>query len=358
MYCFFDDNYLKEGISIFTACMNRSENLNRVLPTWLQHKEVNEIVILDWNSDDSLIDLIDSFNDERIVLAETKSYDKWILTKAYNLAASLTSYKKILKVDSDVEIKKNFFRKHKLDYGYFFAGNWKNGRNLNERHLNGINYLFRKDFYLVNGYNEFITTYGWDDDDLYNRLVSSNLSRKDIDLDYLYHIPHQDRFANQIDNPVSNQSVDIVRCDIEISKNRILISYLSDKYKEAFNDKYKLKKIKKNRYLCEIVDKINIDNLKEVKEFTLKAQRKATKQFLWSFKDYVSISNLKNFQNNINILDEVYTVFFNNKTSPIDELLAEIYHENKKNSKKKNKGRIKSFKKFISLFNINKKAKL
>lgn len=186
---------ISEGISLFTACRNRSENLERALQTWLKHDEVDEIIVLDWSSDQSLKPLIDKYQNGKLVLAEAPGQGKWILSHAYNLAARLTTRTRIFKIDADVEITGDFFQRHALSAGRFFSGNWRKARDLNERHLNGMVYLLRDDFFRVNGYNEFIKSYGWDDCNFYERLESLGLVKKDIDLNTLHHIEHEKRVA-------------------------------------------------------------------------------------------------------------------------------------------------------------------
>lgn len=184
---------ISEGIALFTACRNRSANLEKALRTWITHEEVDEIIVLDWSSDESLKPLIDKYQNGKIILTEVPGQKRWVLSHAYNLAARLTTRTRIFKIDSDVEITGDFFRKHKLAQGKFFSGNWRKARDMNERHLNGMVYLMRNDFFKVNGYNEFIKKYGWDDCNFYERLEASGLKKKDFDLDTLHHIEHKRR---------------------------------------------------------------------------------------------------------------------------------------------------------------------
>ena len=41
-------------------------------------------------------------------------------------------------------------------------------------------YVYNSDFFRVNNYNEYITSYGWDDSDLYQRIQSADIIRKDL----------------------------------------------------------------------------------------------------------------------------------------------------------------------------------
>jgi glycosyltransferase involved in cell wall biosynthesis len=188
---------IEEGISVFTCCMNRNENLRNSLSTWVKIPEIDEIVIVDWSSDESLKPLVDGYCDSRIVLARVNNQKFWVLSYAFNLAARLTTRSKILKLDADTKIKPGFFQAHNLEAGNFFTGNWRTAKNDSEKRLNGIIYCHREDFFHANGYNEYITTYGWDDCDLYSRLESIGLQKQNFLTEYLEHQEHQNRTKNQ-----------------------------------------------------------------------------------------------------------------------------------------------------------------
>lgn len=188
---------ISEGISLFTAVKNRSEMLEAALQTWITHDKIDEIIILDWGSDESLNPLVQKYQNGKIMLAVAPDQLRWILSPAFNLAARLTRRSMILKIDADTKILPGFFEKHRLTPGIFFCGNWRLARNENEAHLNGNLFVYRSDFFKINGYNEFVKTYGWDDSDLYDRLVSSGLSRRDLDPGFLCHIGHGDRMKHQ-----------------------------------------------------------------------------------------------------------------------------------------------------------------
>nr|NQU92418.1 glycosyltransferase [Bacteroidota bacterium] len=188
---------IKQCISLCTAIMNRKEIFEDALKTWVNHKEVDEIIIVDWSSDESLIPLVRKYQNGKIFLAIVKNQEKWVLSYAFNLAARLTTRDKILKIDADVKILPGFFEKHTLEDGMFYTGNWEIARNENERHLNGVVFCSRTDFFKIHGYNEFITSYGWDDSDLYNRMEGAGLQRKNINPDHLHHIKHEMRTSFQ-----------------------------------------------------------------------------------------------------------------------------------------------------------------
>jgi hypothetical protein len=188
---------IKEGISLFTAVKNRNKNLEEALRTWILLKEIDEIIILDWSSDESLKPLIEKYQNGKLILAIVHGQKEWILSHAYNLAARLTTRKGIFKVDADVKVFPNFFETHGLAPGIFYSGYYKHGRTQNERHLNGVFFIYRDDFFAVNGFNETIKSYGWDDSELYQRLQILGLKRVYINNDTLSHIQHQDRHQYQ-----------------------------------------------------------------------------------------------------------------------------------------------------------------
>jgi hypothetical protein len=207
---------IKEGNSIFTACMDRNVNLELALPSWLATNP-EEIVIVDWGSKIPVVDTIQKYNgDGKIKVITVPNVSSWVLTRSFNLAARFTQYSNLLKVDCDTMLEPDFFSYHNLAGNVFFAGDWRQARDANEKYTNGIVYMERKDFFAIGGYNEKITTYGWDDCDLYDKL-SKFLKRIMFNLDCIKHIEHSnnERIVNQ-------QLTYGTRLDIEIERNRLI----------------------------------------------------------------------------------------------------------------------------------------
>ena len=181
------------GVSVVSCCRNRSENLTQALKTWLFFEEIKEIIIIDWTSDRSLTnELIEyGFSDKRIRIVRVEDEPRWILSYAYNLGFRLARFDKVLKIDADITLKEDFFKKNILKDGCFIAGDWQKAEK-GQEHINGFFYVKLKDLLRVKGFNEYITTYGWDDDDIYNRLTDIGLNRICVDTKSIYHIPHDD----------------------------------------------------------------------------------------------------------------------------------------------------------------------
>jgi hypothetical protein len=204
--------------------MNRNRNLSISLNTWLNIKGLNEIVIVDWSSSEEVIDLIPKDTKGKTVkVIRVEHQDRWVLSWAFNLAASKVSYDKILKLDADILAQKDLLDSNPLTPNSFFHGSWKAAKDENEKHLNGQMYCFAKDFNLINGYHEGITSYGWDDDDLYDRLKDIGVNEKIFSTEKIYHIPtceserskHQKEFVETDPKKLKDILFD------EIMKNRI-----------------------------------------------------------------------------------------------------------------------------------------
>lgn len=190
------DSYVKEiksGISVVTCCMNRSENLLKALRTWIDHPEISQIVIVDWSSIVPFQDELKAagVQDERILVARVEHQSRWILSYAFNFGFRIATYDKILKTDADITIGADFFRENELKENAFLSGDWRTAEK-GQEHINGFFFARRADLMSVKGFNEYITTYGWDDDDLYFRMEQHGFNRVRIKKDTIYHIPHGD----------------------------------------------------------------------------------------------------------------------------------------------------------------------
>lgn len=222
--------YSGNDVSICCAVMDRWEMLSKSISTWFV-PNVKEIILVDYNSKQCVWTLLKNNNllDPRIKVIRLVDKTKWCLSKAYNIAFHHASCNIIMKMDTDYKLlDSNFFLKHKLQKNVFFAGNWRNGRNENEHHLNGFIYIFKHDFFRINGYSEHILTYGRDDEDLYERLRCSNIKRLDIGHDFIYHIPHSDSLRT------INQHLKTSNCHDEIIHNESLPLWKSSNQRQAF----------------------------------------------------------------------------------------------------------------------------
>lgn len=184
---------LRPGLSIVTCAMNRSRNLIRALPSWLAHPEVDEIIIVDWNSRQPVAEDLDRMGiaNKRIRIARVYDEPRWVLSHAFNLGFRLARFEQILKCDADIVLDERYFERNTLEQGRFIAGNWR-AAGEGQQFVNGFFHVHTEDLFGIGGFNEFITTYGWDDDDLYERLTQNGLVRQDVAADTVSHLDHDD----------------------------------------------------------------------------------------------------------------------------------------------------------------------
>ena len=296
---------IKNGYSIVTSCMNRQSYLEQTLPTWIASNP-DEIIIVDWNSEkqDELEILVKQYSDKaHIKLIRVNNYDKWSLTKSFNLAFRACSFDKVLKLDSDIKLDEKFFFYHNLEKdNNFFCGDWSKARNENEKHTNGVLYVKRNNFFTIGGYNELIEGYGYDDSDLYDRL-SQLASRQLICLDLVEHILHSNEL--RIENTKNKN-----RLDIEIEKNRLISKELNWNHKFSFFD---IKQKTTNRFDCQFVKGQTIDQ--ETEKYYLNKANQNRKYMLQKSKLKLYIEPKNGLGNRLRSLASAYVIAKNTNRS-------------------------------------------
>jgi GT2 family glycosyltransferase len=196
-------------ISIISACKNRGRALSVSISSWIQFDEVTEIVVVDWNSDES-IDSITSL-DERIKVLKVYEEKYFNQPQPLNLAASVANSEYILKLDCDHLINPyfNFFDIHPIEDDEFVIGlNFLKGNEILHP-LWGLLFLKKEHFEKVGGYNENMGKYyAVEDDELTLRLISYGLTARPIEINKLsmLHIPHPDK--NRVENFESFENIE------------------------------------------------------------------------------------------------------------------------------------------------------
>lgn len=191
----FHDN---EKISVVTALKDREKMLNISINSWINFKEIDEIIVVDWDSKNTIkhIEKIDP----RIRIINVKKQNYFNISKAYNLAFKEAKNSRIMKLDVDYILNPyyNIFNELDLKKHNFFTGNWEMSfldNNLGFiQYINGFVYIHKNNFEAIGGYNEELENYGWEDTDLYNRLYAAGLKRTTVPFNkmYIYHNPHDD----------------------------------------------------------------------------------------------------------------------------------------------------------------------
>lgn len=183
---------VKSGNVIITACMNRNSNLKEAIKSWIKVKDLNQIVIVDYNSKKQVSETLKDINSNLIKIVRVDNVKKWCLTKAFNLAIKCVDYSNIYKLDCEDIITDDIIIKNPINKYSFFRGDYKKAKSTSELQINGKLFCNYFNLIKINGYNENITTYGWDDDDIYKRL-KNKLTEKIIDIKYFKFISHDDK---------------------------------------------------------------------------------------------------------------------------------------------------------------------
>ncbi|PXF46235.1 hypothetical protein BWQ96_04020 [Gracilariopsis chorda] len=234
-------NAVKEGVSLAAVCMGRHDTLKKTVPAWLAVKDVDEVILVDWSSHPPLEPVVRAIEGgEKVKIIRVEGEPSWVLSRAYNLALNATSYSHVIRTDCDYQVGPHFVTAHRQlmqqthssavgdtaadgstdpthDGQHYYAGNYNLARNENEVHLNGAVFIRRKHFLDIGGYDERIQTYGWDDEDLYNRLGGAGLKKMNISYDHVSHVKH--------DNSGRAQS-GVKFAAVEIDLNSLLLEKL------------------------------------------------------------------------------------------------------------------------------------
>lgn len=220
--------WLSDGVSVIAACKDRTQTLRSALLSWASANGVDEIVIVDWSSSVSLRGQLtpELAADPRLVVVSVDGQTEWILSRAYNLAANVASKSKLLKVDCDTLLEPDFIDAHPLPRERFYAGDWGvlETPATEMLHLAGLLYLYRDDFLAIGGYDERVTTYGWDDSDIGGRLARIRSVQR-FQYDKVHHIAHSSALRIAHQNRHSLLSADNPHAAaVEIQRNRILLT--------------------------------------------------------------------------------------------------------------------------------------
>ena len=187
------------SVSIISACKNRSKALAVSMASWMQLSEVDEILVTNWDSENSIDHL--TVLSEKVKIINVKNEPHFNQPQPLNLAASLVKSEYLLKLDCDHILNPyfNFFDFHEIDENSFVSGSNKllSGMDFDFLHpLWGLLYVKTEIFKKLGGYNERMGKYyAVEDDELAVRLISYGLNPVLIDAQKLsaLHIPHSDK---------------------------------------------------------------------------------------------------------------------------------------------------------------------
>lgn len=154
---------MNQDFAIITTCMDRGKSLEEVLPSWIATNP-EKIVIVDWSSTEDIQSIINQYPNENIfrILISGKSH--YHRTKPVNVGMRFIDNKYILKTDCDVVLDK--------DISDFMIGDRlvRIEERLDVKGLHGTYIITKKIFEVINGLNEHIERWGYEEMDFMNRI--------------------------------------------------------------------------------------------------------------------------------------------------------------------------------------------
>ena len=156
------DSVETSQISIVTVCMNRVRHLQRSAPlvsAWPYHQAH---IIVDWSSDIP-VKREDLPDDSRIQLVRVDGESSWNPSLAYNFSISLVKTRLVIRMDADCWPCLDFNPYTLLSENSVWVGSGGEGRY--GQFLMPLNI-----FWLVGGFNEYMSGWGFEDKDLRFRL--------------------------------------------------------------------------------------------------------------------------------------------------------------------------------------------
>lgn len=197
------NNFSLPPMTLTVGIKNRFQQLKVALNSWIIQDAIKEILIVDWDSDDIDRRYLKKL-DKRIKVLRVDNQPNYEHARVLDTCINNAKYDHILKMDVDYIINPYYKLEQWLDIDWdnqFMAGFWgqktlDNGLGFVE-HLNGFMCVRRDHVHAVGGYNKDFVGYGWEDCELYMRLMDNlGLEKLSVPISKnfvpVYHMPHHD----------------------------------------------------------------------------------------------------------------------------------------------------------------------
>lgn len=190
---------MSNKISIVTAVMNRPDRVIQFVKSWYNNDIFDEIILVDWNSEMPLSTMKELQTIEKINIIRVDNKTEFNLGQAYNYGILSSKNELILKLDIDHVLGKEEF----IDFlnkatKLLNQNKYVTGRGESKVAYHGFAFFTKTAFIESGMYNENLNGWGYDNEDLYNRM-NNNFKEIRIKLNPLvWHNPHGDdlRVAN------------------------------------------------------------------------------------------------------------------------------------------------------------------
>ena len=179
--------------------MNRTDRAIQCLNSWHNHNMVDEIVLVDWNSERPLSEISEIKSMPKLNLIRVDNKKEFNLGQAYNLGILSAKNELILKIDIDhILNQKDFFVFIQKSIQSVQNKKYITGRGESKAWYYGFAFFTKASFIEAGLFNENLSGWGYDNEDLYNRM-NNNLKEIPIQLKpFVFHLSHGDdlRVAN------------------------------------------------------------------------------------------------------------------------------------------------------------------
>lgn len=167
-------------ISIIIPVKDRLDHLQECIPSWVSQMSCDrEIIIVDYNCPQSSGAWVkENYPGVRVIRAQVKS-KHWNLCEARNLGIRFAKNEILGIFDADTIMSAGF-----IDdcMSRITNDNFLCGYPIGKAH--GCCVVSAKNMYAVGGYNEYLSGWGFDDQDLYNRLMNGNFHERNKKFSY------------------------------------------------------------------------------------------------------------------------------------------------------------------------------
>ncbi len=174
-----------KNITVVTSSKNRTDNLIKSIRSCQKIDRINNHFILDFDSDENI-----KIDNKNITIFRIENEPLYWASRAYNALFNKVKTEYILKIDADTEMNSSYFNKLKYDQYDLVVFELNNN--------DPGNFIVKKEFIdKVNGFNEYIWSWGYEDHDLIRRIKSSKakvLYAKNI----VEKIEHPDKFRARV----------------------------------------------------------------------------------------------------------------------------------------------------------------
>jgi hypothetical protein len=228
------DNFIKHklpNISVSQPCKNREINLVNSINSYIYNDIIDDIVIVDFNSDNNLKEYLEKHIDKKyfykINIIEITTDVQYLASIANNIGLYFSKNEIILKLDADTVINNSFefFEKY---FSYDFEKNivhfdWTKADNENQKHLNGSFFTTKTNLKNIGYHNQNCLFYGWEDSDI---KINHALNKEHVYIEnkYFFHTENENTITNS--NKIIKNNINFFGFDYKnIVNNYPLILY-------------------------------------------------------------------------------------------------------------------------------------